>query len=161
MKNLFKILIIIYGLNFYSFSQQLASSIEGLSKNADVILTGKVIQQNSSWNENKTRIYTRATLQVGEYLKGNNNEKSVEVVYPGGEVGDVGELYTHMPRFKDNEEVLVFLKRDEKNREFKVFDGENGKITVLNDKKTGAKVTNSNVRINYLKEQIKSYLNEK
>lgn len=160
MKNLFWIFIIISGINFIGLSQQRGSSIEKLSKNSDLILTGKVIHQNSSWNEDKTRIYTKATLKVGEYLKGNTGN-SVEVIYPGGEVDGIGELYTHMPKFANDEEVLVFLKKDKEKTDYKVFAGEEGKITVINDSKTGEKITSSNVKIKHLKEQIKSYLNEK
>jgi hypothetical protein len=154
------LLIIICGLSFTSFAQQIKSELNDLSRGADVILTGKVTQQASSWNENKTRIYTHATIQVEEYLKGNNNGSSIVVTYPGGEVGDVGELYSHMPKFQDEEEVLVFLKKDEKNGSYKVFDGEDGKISVINDPKTGEKITTSNVRINSIKAQIKSFINE-
>ena len=69
-------------------------------------LLAKLAQQSSSWNDDNTRIYTKATIQVEEYLKGINNGGSVIVTYLGGEVGDVGEMYSHMPRFEDNEEVL-------------------------------------------------------
>jgi hypothetical protein len=161
MKNLFWIFLIIYGISSTAFSQQHGSRIEKLSKNSDLILTGKVVHQNSSWNENKTRIYTKATLKVDEYLKGNNAGNSVEVIYPGGEVDGVGELYSHMPRFNNDEEVLVFLKKDKKKTDYKVFAGEEGKITVINDSKTGEKITSSNVKIEHLKAQIKSYLKEK
>lgn len=142
------------------FAQQIATELNELSKGADVILTGKVTQQASSWNEDRTRIYTRATIQVEEYIKGNNAGNTVTVKYPGGEVGEVGELYSHMPRFEDNEEVLVFLKKDENNTDFKVYSGEGGKISVMNDQRTGEKVTTSNVRINSLKAQIKKYIND-
>ena len=72
----------------------------------------------------------------------------------------MGELYTHMPRFEDNEEVLVFLKKDRKNTGYKVFNGEEGKIKVHSDSKTKEKVTSSNMRIKDLKLQIKSFINE-
>ncbi len=147
-------------ITYAQVSQKELSEIKTLSKGADVIVTGKVAKQKSSWNKNKTRIYTEATLQVDEYVKGNSNGNSVIVTYPGGEVGDVGELYTHMPRFDNNEDVLVFLKKDEKGEGYKVFKGEDGKINIINDAKTGEKVTSSNVRINYLKAQIKSYIKE-
>jgi hypothetical protein len=78
----------------------------------------------------------------------------------GGEVGDVGEMYSHMPRFQDNEEVLVFLKKEDKSTNYKVFNGEEGKINVVMDPKTGEKVTTSNVQIKSLKAQIKSYIND-
>jgi len=158
--NLFYAMVIVVGFYSTSYAQLASSEVESMSKNADLIITGKVTQQNSSWNENQTRIYTQATIQVEEYLKGNANGSSVIVAYPGGEVGDVGELYSHMPRFEDNEEVLVFLKKDDKSTSYKVFNGEVGKINVIIDPKTGEKVTASNVQINSIKAQIKSYIND-
>jgi hypothetical protein len=131
-----------------------------LSAGSDAIVVGKVTQQNSSWNENKTRIYTLATIQVEEYLKGSNNGGSIIVSYPGGEVGDVGELYSHMPKFKTDEFVLLFLKKDDKSTNYKVLNGEEGKINLLNDEVTGEKITSSRVPLNSLKEQISNYLNE-
>ena len=154
------VLIIAGGFFSASFTQTITSDVESMSKNADLIITGKVVEQNSSWNENNTRIYTQATIQVEEYLKGNNNSGPVIVSYPGGEVGEVGELYSHMPRFENNEEVLVFLKKDDKNTNYKVVNGEEGKINVVTDPKTGEKVTTSNVKINSIKAQIKSYIND-
>ena len=153
------IILTMVGYQFNAFGQTF-SELEYLSKGADLILTGKVIQQNSKWNEDKSKIYTRATIQVEGYLKGINNGSSITVTYLGGEVGDVGEMYSHMPRFQDNEEVLVFLKKDNKNSDYKVFNGENGKISVIDDPKTGEKVTTSNVQINSLKAQIKNYVND-
>ncbi len=158
IKLLFLILCIFQLTSFAQISKKEISVLKSLSKGSDVIATGKVTKQKSSWNTNKTRIYTEATLQVDEFLKGNHSQSNIIVKYPGGEVGDVGELYTHMPRFENNEEVLVFLKKDKKDAAYKVYDGEEGKIKVLNDSKTGEKVTSSNVQIKYLKAQIKNYL---
>jgi len=153
------VILTFVGYQFNTFGQT-ASELKYISEGADLILTGKVVQQNSKWNEDKSRIYTSATIQVEEYLKGINNGSSITVTYLGGEVGEVGEMYSHMPRFEDKEEVLVFLKKDEKSTNYKVFNGENGKISVINDPKTGEKVTTSNVQINSLKAQIKSYSKE-
>lgn len=155
------VLLLISGFLLVSFAQENTSSIKYLSKGADVIFTGKVIQQKSMWNDSKTRIYTKAILEVDEYLKSNITGESIEVTYLGGEVGEIGEFYTHMPRFKNDEEVLVFLKKDEGNSRYTVFNGEDGKITIINDEKTGEKVTSSYLNVKNLKAQIKGYLNEK
>ncbi len=151
------VILTLVGYQFNAFSQTV-SKLEHLSEGADLILTGKVVQQNSSWNEDRSRIYTNATIQVEEYLKGNTNEGSIVVTYLGGEVGDVGELYTHMPKFEDDEEILVFLKVDQGTSSYKVFNGEEGKLSIVYDKSTGEKVTTSNVKINSLKVQIKSFI---
>jgi hypothetical protein len=159
-RQLLYILIVVVGSYLTSFAQVTSTEVESMSNNADLIVTGKVTQQNSSWNSDNTKIYTEATIQVEEYLKGNNNGNSVVVKYLGGEVGDVGELYSHMPRFENEEEVLVFLKRDNNNADYKVFNGEDGKINVIVDPKTGEKVTSSNVPVSSLKAQIKSYIKD-
>ena len=140
------------------FAQHYASELKELSKEAEIILTGKVTGQVSSWSEDKSRIYTQTTIEVEEYVKGSNNGSSVVVKSLGGEVGDVGELYSHMPRFQDNEEVLLFLKKDLNDSNFKVLNGEEGKIAIVTDSKTGEKYTASNVKINSLKAEIKNYV---
>ncbi len=155
---LFLFTLIISGFVSISFSQQMNAKLQRLAKGADIIVTGKIFKQKSNWNANKTRIYTEATIQVNDYLKGNNRGNTVTVVYPGGEVGGIGELYTHMPRFKNDEDVMVFLKKGKNSNSYKVYDGENGKIRIIKNAKTGEEVTSSNIRISYLKTQIKSYL---
>jgi len=161
-KSMHKIFLILFLLGFYStcFAQQEAVDLKELTTNSDAIITGKVTQKTSSWNKDKTRIYTLATVQVDEYIKGNSSGNTVTIKYPGGEVGEVGELYSHMPRFEDNEEVMVFLQKDGNSSDFKVSNGENGKISLINDPKTGELITNSNVRISTLKSQIKNILAE-
>ena len=157
----FFFVMILSGFYFSSLAQLSSSEIKILSEKSDIILTGKVTQQTSSWNENKTRIYTHATIQVDDYIKGNNGRNSVSVIYPGGEVGDIGEMYSHMPRFKKNEEVLLFLKKDTKNTSFKVVNGEDGKISVTTDPKTGEKVTSSKRHLSSLTAQIKNYIDSR
>jgi hypothetical protein len=143
-----------------NLAQQIKVDIKDLSKDADLIITGKVSQQISSWNEDKTRIYTIATVQVEDYIKGNVTGNSVSVKYLGGEVGDVGETYSHIPTFVNNEEVLIFLKKNENKSDYSVLYGEEGKISLVNDSQTGELVTSSNVRVSALKNQIKNFINE-
>ncbi len=153
-------ILLLSGFKISTLSQTKPTDIKNLSAGADVILTGKVSKQNSSWNKDKTRIYTEVTVEVDEYLKGNNNNKSLVVTTPGGEVGEVGELYSHMPRFSKDEEVLLFVKKDKKDLAYKVLNGEDGKMTLYTDKKTGEKVTASNKKISSLKNEIMNYVEQ-
>ena len=143
-----------------AFTHDDTAAIKKMSQHADVIISGKVVEKQSSWNASKTRIYTKTKVQVDEFLKGNNPDNVVEITTLGGEVGDVGELYTHLPRFEDEEEVLVFLKKDAQRNEYKVLNGTEGKITVLEDMKTKEKMTRSNIPLKDLKSQIKHYLDK-
>ncbi len=152
------LIFIIFFAQSYNHSQSFQAEIKALSEGSDVILTGKVTKQKSEWAENKSRIITKTTIKVDEYLKGSENNNSVVVSHPGGEVDGVGELYSHMPEFNDNEEVLVFLKKDNNSSDFKVFSGEDGKISLIRNS-SGEKMTASNISLNTLKMQIKSYTN--
>lgn len=156
----FLILILTACFSTGVFSQSIQTKMKELSENSDIILEGKVIQKKSNWNENKTRIYTNVTLQVDDYLKGNQGNKTIVVTTPGGEVGEIGELYSHVANFNNNEDVLVFVKEDKKNKNYKVLNGEEGKMTLYNDKITGEKVTPSNMKMSKLKEEIKDYVNK-
>jgi len=157
---MFLLFLFLYGFFFTSSAQQEAVDLKELTTNSDAIITGKVTQQTSSWNEDKTKIYTLATVQVDEYIKGSNGGNTVTIKYLGGEVGEIGEIYSHMPRFENNEEVLVFLKKDMNTSDYKVSNGESGKISLINDPRTGELMTNSNVRVSTLKIQIKNILAE-
>ncbi|PKL83472.1 MAG: hypothetical protein CVV24_04725 [Ignavibacteriae bacterium HGW-Ignavibacteriae-3] len=178
---LFIVFLFIGGINLTSFAQDVPSKfrapstvssavtaervalnelskIELMSNEADVILTGRVVLNKSDWNENKTRIYTRSTLHVSEYLKGNSGSGSVEITSLGGEIGNVGELYSDIPKFYVNEEVLVFLKKDSRNADFKVLNGNEGKITIQSTSNAMEEMPVRSVHINSIKAQIKSYM---
>ena len=160
-KSIFIYLVLLFcAASQVNFTQQVNTPLEDISKEAELILTGKVTQQTSDWNKDKSRIYTVANIQVEEYIKGNAAGNTVSIKYLGGEVGEVGEIYSHMPRFKDNEVVLVFLKKENNGNDYKVFNGEDGKISLVFDPKTGELVTSSNIRVSALKTQIKNYIND-
>jgi len=143
------------------YSQSIKTDIKTLSQNADAIVTGEVVAINSNWGKDKSTIYTDVTLKVDEYIKGNNSQESIIVRCPGGEVDGVGELYSHMPSFTANEEVLLFVKKGTSDMEYSVLDGEEGKIQIAEDRITGEKTTALNMKISVLKAQIKSYVQVK
>lgn len=141
-----------------AFSQDNPAVLKKLSQKADVILIGKVVKKESAWNTSKSRIFTKTTIQVEEYLKGKDNGNTLEVIYPGGEIDGVGEIYTHMPKFENDEEALLFLQKDKKSKAYEVLNGEVGKIKIQKDKKNNEKVPASNLQIQSVKKQIKSYI---
>jgi hypothetical protein len=151
----------VLGLQTLAGAQNETAALKKLTRGSDVIVTGKVTGRKSGWNEDKTRIYTRTTLQVNEVLKGKGTGGSVEIITPGGEVDGVGELYTHMPVFENNEEVLVFLKKDDKNRAYRVLDGEDGKLIIRNEPNTNEKISAKDPGISEIKAQIRKLVNEK
>ncbi len=155
--NLKFIMLFFIGGCISAFAQSQNSEIKHLSEKADLIFTGKVTSQQSEWNKNKTKIYTDVTIAVDEFLKGESSDKSITVTHPGGEIGDVGEWYSHMPKFKNDEEVLLFVKRGVNGNKNIVYEGEQGKMTLSIDKKTGDKYTPQKKKISSIKNEIISY----
>jgi hypothetical protein len=159
-KIFFYAILITFFIHSEGRSQSIQSEIKNLSEGADIILTGKVVNQKSQWNADKTRISTQTTIKVDEYLKGSIVDDRLVVTTPGGEIGEVGELYSHMPRFSNDEEVLLFVKNDNKDLSYKILNGEQGKLTLFDDKNSGEKITGFNMKISELKKEIKSYVKE-
>lgn len=163
MLNQFKIhifFLVLLGINLPVFSQTIHSELRSLSESADVIITGKVTEQKSEWNADRTRIFTMVTLAVEDVLKGTAFQNKIIITHPGGEIGEVGEVYSHVPRFFDDESVLLFLKRDKDNVSYKVLEGEAGKISLTVDKLTGEKVTSDRKYVSAYKKEIRSYVEQ-
>jgi hypothetical protein len=158
--HLLAVFLFLSGFYFISNSQTHSAEIKSLAEGSDIIITGKVVAQNSVWNEDRTRIFTNVTIQVDEYLKGNNTGSRLIVSHQGGEIGEVGELYSHTPAFNNAEEVLLFIKKDNKDDTFEIYQGENGKLTILRDQNTNEKMTTWHRDVNSLKLEIRHYTQE-
>lgn len=161
MKLFTNLLILSFIFQAAIYSQSFNTDLKTLSQNADAIITGEVVAINSYWGKDKSMIYTDVTLKVNEYIKGDNSQASIIVRHPGGEIDGIGELYSHMPTFENEEEVLLFAKKDAGSDKYIVYDGENGKIQIIEDRITGEKITALNMKISVLKAQIKNYLRVK
>ena len=155
---LFYSILITFFIHIEGHSQSIQAEIKNLSVGADMIVIGKVIDQKSEWSSDKSKIYTNVTIQVDEFLKGSNNQNRIVIKNLGGEVGNIGETYSHVPTFTNEEDVLVFIKKSEKDQSLRVFQGDAGKMTFYQDKKTGEKVTSKNVKASEMKKEIKNYV---
>jgi hypothetical protein len=119
-----------------ALSQSGTAVTEELAQRADVVVVGKVIEVRSEWNEDRSRIYSNVTVQVDEHIKGAESQQSVVIATLGGEIGGVGEVYSHTARFKADEQVIVFAAADQRGQ-LRVVGGDEGKLTVTKDKVTG------------------------
>ncbi len=120
----------------YVIAQSRGIAAERLAARAHVIAVGKVAEVRSEWASDKKTIQTKVVIAVDEFVKGSADGSTMTVYVPGGEVGRVGELYTHMPTFKPDEDVVVFAERDKQNQ-LRVSGGTNGKFVIKRDEATG------------------------
>lgn len=88
------------------------TTLEAMSVEAVLVVTGRVLAQESAWDQAHRKIFTYTEIQVLERIAGDADPKTIVVRTMGGEVGDIGMKVSGVPKFKPEEEVLVFLRND-------------------------------------------------
>ena len=121
-----------------ALSQVRKVSIKELALESTAIVVGKCIKRESFWNDKRTQILTEVKIQTAESIKGKPGSEVV-ITIPGGRVGNTIYEVSDMPVFVEGEEVLVFLWRHPSGKNL-VTGALQGKLTVVEDKKTGKKV---------------------
>jgi hypothetical protein len=157
---IFPILLIpLTGLFNPGLAQSHEISVEKVALSSEMIVVGKVNKKQCEWNEDKTRILTKVSIDVDEYVKGERAEQEITIMHWGGEIDGIGELYTHTPRFTENENVLLFVKKD-KEENLRVCHGSEGKFRIQEDTTLKFKRVN-NKSLDDLKAEIKAFIGSK
>ena len=145
------LLVILIGVSLLQLASPLKaqaaeinSQLVGLTTGADSIVVGKVVELDSFYNDNHSRIYTSVVISAQEYLKGALNQTQITFTVPGGQVEEIKEIRSDVPNFILQERVLVFLKTSGNgptlrndvgmvqvnNETYSIFGGINGKLTI-------------------------------
>lgn len=77
---------------------------------SDLVVVGEVTAIR--YEERDGRIYTVITLKVAETWKGQPTAATLEIVEPGGIVGDRGSKTGGIPQYKAGDRVVSFLQKD-------------------------------------------------
>lgn len=136
-------------------AQEQALKTEELTRQADLVVVGKVAGLKAGWNNDKSRIFTTVTLAVDQTLKGDAGTGSVTILVPGGEVDGVGELYSHTARFTKDEDVVVFAAKD-RTGDLRVTGGSEGKVAISRDVSSGRARVSDRMSLDEFKDRIKS-----
>lgn len=110
-------------------------SLEDLTREADVILIGNIVDVDSKWGLERDKIYTYSTVSVERYIKGGTGEEKLTILSEGGRVGTLFIWVEDTPTFLKDETVLVFLKKS--GKEYNVVGMSQGKYTLKNGVLTG------------------------
>ena len=105
-------------------------SLQQKTVKADLIVIGRVIDAESSWDETKSNIYTYVSLSLEEVIKGCSSKKDITIKILGGAVGEIGAIVNEMPSFRKGERTLLFLERDLRSDNFFVVYGRYGKYEI-------------------------------
>ena len=110
-------------------------SLEDLTREADVILIGNIVDVDSKWGLERDKIYTYSTVSVERYIKGGTGEEKLTLLSEGGRIGTLFIWVEDTPTFLKDETVLVFLKKS--GKEYSVVGMSQGKYTLKNGVLTG------------------------
>jgi hypothetical protein len=75
---------------------------------SDIIAYGRVSETAAEWSDDRKRVDTLVTFQVGTYLKGGPGETLVFRV-PGGAIGRFRNVLVGAPQFSAGDEAVLFL----------------------------------------------------
>jgi hypothetical protein len=107
---IFFILIVTFSLTQQSAAIMLPLSTENLTGESELIISGDVKQVKSEWGEDKKSIFTFATVTVRETIKGKASDKTLKIMYEGGEIDGIGMKVSDVAIPEVGKNVLLFLK---------------------------------------------------
>ena len=87
------------------------STLEYMTSESEMIITGKVADSSSYWEDSK--IYTSYYIDVEEAVKTSDESflSQIEVKVPGGKVGDIALEIDDAPTLRLGDRVMLFLNR--------------------------------------------------
>lgn len=83
-------------------------SLDDMISKSTVIVRGKVTGSYAAFAGTSPVIYTHYSLQVSEWLKGAGGN-SIDMVVPGGAVGNARQSFAGAPTFSTGDEYVFFL----------------------------------------------------
>jgi hypothetical protein len=116
-------------------------SLRDLAKKSDAIVLARVEDETARYDANK-EIYTYVTLRVLEPVKGPKADAVITIRQLGGTVGDVASIVPGTPSFRQGEEVVVFLTKNDAAGYPWVMGLQQGKYNVSADEKGRKSVRN-------------------
>lgn len=139
MKKIIAILLITIGIFIPTIEIQSANlgkplSPQELSDKSSLIIVGTIIKTESSWNAERTKIFTFVEIEVEEYVKGQG-DKTITIRVPGGTAEGITEEHTGNPTFSVGEKVLLFLNPGHPYSD--IVGAYQGKYTIIDNKLLG------------------------
>lgn len=86
------------------------ASLQELTVESDKIVIGTITDIQYQWADDTRRsIVTNITVEINNYLKGDDGSATVVFRQIGGQIGDFGQHVDGNPVFKAGDEVALFL----------------------------------------------------
>jgi len=142
-------------------AHHLAISRRGLADlvaKSDLILRGRVTQQQSQWNQAGSEVETRSIIET-LYIVAGNAPMPLEIYTEGGRIPgqNIAVAYSETAQLYKGEEVLLFVQKIESR--YQIVGGEIGKF-VINDLGTIHPFYPDGINLELLYAQTEAYLLE-
>lgn len=115
-------------------------SLAERTQDAEAVVVGTVVAQESRWDPADALIFTDVTLQVSETLKSPGSQglpARVVIRVAGGRVGRFYMRVSDVPEFQPQEQVIVCLRRATARGVYHVVDGTQGTFRLITDPASG------------------------
>lgn len=107
MKKVFLFFVILFCIQLCK-AQVIPKGLLETANVSDCIFEGQVIRSDSYWNADSTYIYTSHTVEITKIFKGDLICGTVEVINPGGRVGDTQLMLSHHLTLRTGELGVFF-----------------------------------------------------
>lgn len=108
-----------------------SADLGALSKNAQLILVGKVLGTQCKWAETTPTILSHTTFEIEKCIKGGLKPgDKITIQTYGGNINGMKQKVANAPTFQDGDHGLVFLNPMEQNL-YHVYQGKDGVIPVM------------------------------
>ncbi|MBI5171223.1 MAG: hypothetical protein HZA61_17180 [Candidatus Eisenbacteria bacterium] len=87
--------------------------VKQLARENAVVLTARVVDLYTHWNEDHSFIVTDVTLRPSQVYKGAQSSRDVRITLLGGTIGDITTLVIGGPELVPGSEYLFFLNDEE------------------------------------------------
>ena len=119
MKNRILLLLLSFCCTIQLFAQSLYEvSLDEKVKNSSLIIEGKVVSEQSFWNDRHTLIYTSHSVEVYKVFKGALSVSTIDIVTAGGKVGDTGLVVSDAAKLVKNDIGTFFLQHNNRSNSF-------------------------------------------
>ena len=142
------ILILVLGILFIdcpkaNATREFRETTLDTAKRSENIIVARCISSESSWNNEGTLIFTYVTFQSEDTVKGEDTKEEITLRLIGGKVGDRILSAPDMPKFNEDEEVILFLGSKNKAGYPTLTSSKNGVLRIQTDEVTGQKIVST------------------
>ncbi|MCF7805878.1 MAG: hypothetical protein K9N46_13620 [Candidatus Marinimicrobia bacterium] len=96
------------------------ATVEEVTTESDLVVYGTVTDQFSQWDATGRNIYTYNAIRISEVLRGEGLGTTVVVRELGGKVGPDEARVNGLRYLRDNEEVVLFLRKTDDENVYKI-----------------------------------------